>query len=132
MKKLFLLLFISIVTFLQPSLIHAEAVPVEKTIVVKETPRTRITKKQKQQLRKKKFKAHQKLKKQQKEGLSWIWWVLIIWYIVSIALLIIGLVFAIPPLWITAVVLLCIPVAAVIIFGIVFLIMLATSSGSWE
>ena len=51
---------------------------------------------------------------------------LIGWYVISFALLIAGLVAAFPPLWIAAVVLLLLPIAAAIIFGIVFFIMFAT------
>jgi Flp pilus assembly protein TadB len=53
------------------------------------------------------------------------------WYLIAIALLITALVLGITPMLIAAIILLALPIVLAIIFGIVFLILLLTSTGDW-
>lgn len=110
----------------------ANAIPVEKNSSTQHD-KTPSTKKQllKKHKSKQTFLKNKQLKKvqqtQDKKPFNWILFSIIAWYVISIALLIIGLVIAFPPLWIAAIVLLCLPIAVAIIVGIIFLITLLTS-----
>ena len=55
----------------------------------------------------------------------------IAWYPIAIGLLITALVLGITPLLIVAIVLLALPIAVGLILGIIFLILLFTSTGDW-
>ncbi len=132
MKHLNLSLLILLIIFCAApiSTTWASAVPVEQVV----STQTKVQKRAKMK-RLKRFKKHKKnyqkkfkqSKQQQGRGLSWIWWLLIIWYVISIALLITGLALAFPPLWIAAVVLLLFPLFVTLVLGIIFIIMLYTT-----
>ena len=115
---IYTLMLIVLTCFIVPQYAQASAVPAQKYNRYQHK-KTKLSKKRK------------RLKRAPRpRPMSIIWWLLIGWYALSFALLAIGLALAIPALWITAVVLLLLPIAAAIVLGIVFLITLFTSS--WE
>lgn len=117
-STIYALILIALSCFIIPQYAQASAVPAPKHSSYQQK-KTKLSKKRKRMKRAPKPRS-----------LSVFWWILIGWYILSFALLAIGLALAIPPLWITAVVLLLLPIALAIVFGIIFIIAMYTSS--WE
>jgi len=70
-------------------------------------------------------------KQQADFGTTFLIVLVIAWYPISIGLLITALILGITPLLIVSIVLLALPIAAALIFGLIFLIMLLTSTGDW-
>jgi len=130
-KQTNLNLFLFIIVFCCSPIqaILASAVPVQKGKTAQTKQQKRVKKKRLKKLKnlsKKRLKKFRTLKTQHSHQVHWLAWFSIIWYGITIPLLIIGLSLAITPLWIAAVVLLCLPVVAFMIFAIILLILLLT------
>ena len=116
--------------------IQASAVPVLKNtnnIIHKHQNKKNSFKKNHKKKFKKKFKQLKNTQTHHKGNsfMTLLITIVVAWYLIALVLLTIALVFGITPLLIAAIILLALPIALVLIFGIIFLILLLTSTGDW-
>lgn len=127
-KMVFFVVTLFCLTTWQPA--FAGAVPLEKNISQCKAKTNFKKKKEKAQ----QFKFQQKSKKHpekilEKRPISGWWWVAL-WYLLFTAMLILGVVFGIVGVWVTAIVFLGLPVLAALVFLIIFLVALGTGGFS--
>lgn len=126
MKHYYTFLLLIFIIFGLPILSHAALIPIQQ-----KPPTSKIQKKRQfKRLKKQKRKRLKTVQQNREAGSVLLIALAIAWYPISIALLIIALVFSITPLLIVSIILLALPVLALIVLALIFIISLATTNVS--